>query len=157
MRLYPVLADTCRPGSLGNVSLLNAGWSFTTAMPVVPPEEGWSLPSQALCTFIEADWDELNRSHSVVMELVNEDEERIMMAQAGGLVDARIELPITIPSVPGAPNGTPGRAQVFVDLCQGSIRIRTAPARYIWRVAIGQFSAEVGFWVNAPAAAPRIG
>jgi len=61
VKIHPVIADTGRPtGPAGGaVNLLNAGWTFTTAMPL--PDSGYTLPGQALAVFVEGTWDELNR------------------------------------------------------------------------------------------------
>ncbi len=154
---FRVLADVARPGSAGNVSLLNAAWAFTTAAPLPQPGEGWTLPAQALVVFIEAQWQELNKPHSVVIALQNEDSEPVEFRDAGSLRPATITTSITVPSTPGAPNGTSGRGHVLVDLGGGTLLIRRAPGRFIWRVTVGSDKAEVGFWVNVPPQQPKIG
>lgn len=154
MKIHPVIADTGRPsGSAAN--LLNAGWTFTTAVPL--PDGGYTLPGQALAVFVEGTWAELNRPHRMVIELVDDEAQPARTETPTGLRPLRIEQEITIPSVPTAPNGTPGLATALVDLPHGSIRIDAARRRFIWRVTVGDVTEEVGFWVNAPMVAPRIG
>jgi hypothetical protein len=154
VKIHPIIADTGRPvGAAAN--LLNAGWTFTTAVPV--PEGGYTLPAQALAVFVEGTWAELNRPHQMVIELVNDESEPAHFLTPAGPRPMRIEQEITIPSVPTAPNGTPGMTTALVDLAQGTIRIDSARRRFIWRVTVGGVTEEVGFWVNAPTVAPRIG
>ncbi|HEX4082405.1 MAG TPA: hypothetical protein VHX40_05515 [Acidimicrobiales bacterium] len=158
MKLSLVVADAGRPGSSGNISLLNAGWTFTTATPVDPPDQGWLLPAQAVCVFLASDWDELNRTHKLVVELMNEDGEIAQLSQGpGNFEDARIEHDMAIPSIAGAPNGTPGRASFLVDIPGGGIRVPRAPGWYKWRATIGSTTAEVGFWVNTLPTPPKVG
>lgn len=137
--------------------MLNAAWSFTTASPLPAPGEGWTLPAQALVVFIEAEWQELNRPHPVQIELLDEDSERVELRDEGQLRPATITASITVPSTPGAPNGTPGRGHVLLDLGGGTLLIKRAPGRLIWRVTVGTDTAETGFWVNVPPHQPRIG
>lgn len=157
MRVFPVLADAARPGTTGNVSMLNGGWAFTTAAPIPSPGTGWTLPAQALVVFVEAEWPELNRPQDVVIGLLDEDAEHVSLRNEGQTTPARITTSVTVPSTAGAPNGTPGRAHLLVDLGGGSLQIKRAPARLIWKVAVGTEAAEIGFWVNAPPSQPKIG
>jgi hypothetical protein len=140
-------------GSAAN--LLNAGWTHTTAVPL--PEGGYTLPGQALAVFVEGTWAELNRPHRMVIELLDDESQAAHFLSPTGPQPLHIEQEITIPSVPGAPNGTPGTTTALVDLAQGTIRIDSARRRYVWRVTVGGTTEEVGFWVNAPMVAPRIG
>lgn len=157
MKINAVLADTGRPVPTGGaVNLLNAGWTFTTALAV--SDGGYTLPGQALAVFIEAPWDQLNRPHRVVIELVDDDHGRTAeFANPEGAQPARVEQEITVPSVPGAPNGTPGLTSILLDIPGGTIRITEARRRYVWRINIGEEVGEVGFWVGLPPQAPIIG
>ena len=157
MRIFAVVADATRPGSPGNVSLLNAAWSFTTATPLVAPDEGWTLPPLGLVVFVEADWHELNKPHNVRIELLTDDAERVEFSSQGNVQPATITSSITVPSTPGAPNGTPGRGHVLVEIGGGALRVKSAPGRLIWHISVGAETAETGFWVNVPPPQPRIG
>jgi hypothetical protein len=157
VKIHPVIADTGRPGgpSGGTAHLLNAGWTFTTAVPL--PGGGYTLPGQALAVFVEGTWAELNRPHPMVIELVDDEREPANLLTPTGLLPVRFEQEITIPSVPTAPNGTPGLTTFLIEVPQGSLQIGAARRRFIWRVTVGGVTEEVGFWVNAPTVAPRIG
>lgn len=164
MKIRPVLADTGRPGGVGIVpgitagtviSLLNAGWTFTTGLPL--PEGGFILPGQALAVFVEAPWDELNRPHSVSIELVDTDGKLAQLNDSSGIRSAQIKVELVVPSVPMAPNGTPGMANLLIDLPAGVLRVPTARQRYVWRVTVGEEKEEIGFWVNAPMTPPIVG
>jgi hypothetical protein len=157
VKIHPVIADTGRPAGAagGAANLLNAGWTFTTAMPL--PDRGYTLPGQALAVFVEGTWDELNRPHPLVIELVDDESKPAHFLTPAGPEPVRIQQEITIPSVPTAPNGTPGLVTFLVDLPTGSVRIDAARRRFIWRVTVGRVTEEVGFWVNAPMVAPTIG
>ena len=127
MKIHPIIADTGRP--IGTAaSLLNAGWTFTTAVPL-----------------------------SDGVELLDDEGQPAHLLTPTNPQPVRVEQEITIPSVPNAPNGTPGLATALFELPQGTIRIAAARRRYIWRVTVRDVIEEVGFWVNAPMVAPRIG
>jgi hypothetical protein len=154
VKIHPIIADTGRPiGSA--VNLLNAGWTYTTAVPLA--EGGYTLPAQALAVFVEGTWAELNRPHQMVIELLDDESQPAHFMTPTEPQPVRIEQEIAIPSVPTAPNGTPGMTTALVDLAQGTIRIDAARRRFIWRVTVSGVTEEVGFWVNAPTVAPRIG
>jgi hypothetical protein len=157
MKIFAVLADTGKPGFSNNISLLNAGWSFTTAMPL--PAGDYTLPGQALAVFLEAPWDALNKPHAAVIELLDDEMHHAELSdpESGGWKQAKIEVPITVPPVPGAPNGMPGYAHLVIDLPPGAIRIPSARRRYLWRITIGESQGEVGFWVDLPPPQPKVG
>jgi hypothetical protein len=156
VKIYPIIADAGRPSGT-TVNLLNAGWAFTTAIPL--PDGGYTLPSQVLAVFVEAPWDQLNRPHKLVLELVNDEGKAVCMAAPPGKEGAplRIEHEIVVAPVPGAPNGVPGVTTFMVDMPVGTIRIPTARHRYVWKVTIGDNAEVLGFWVNAPISLPTIG
>jgi hypothetical protein len=154
VKIHPIIADTGRPiGSAA--SLLNAGWTFTTGVPLAGG--GYTLPGQALAIFIEGTWAELNRPHHMLVELLDDEGQPAHFLAPTDPQPVRVEQEITIPSVPNAPNGTPGLTTALLDLPQGTIRIAAARRRYIWRVTVRDVTEDVGFWVNAPMVAPRIG
>lgn len=154
MKIHPIIADTGRPiGAAAN--LLNAGWTFTTAVPLA--DGGYTIPGQALAIFVEGTWAELNRPHHMLVELLDDEGQPAHFLTPTNPQPVRVEQEITIPSVPNAPNGTPGLTTVLLDLPQGTIRIGAARRRYLWRVTVRDVTEEVGFWVNAPMVAPRIG
>jgi len=154
VKIHPIIADTGRPIGAA-VNLLNAGWTFTTAVPL--PDGGYTLPAQALAVFIEGTWAELNRPHHMLVELVDDEENPAHLLTPADPQPVRVEQEITIPSVPNAPNGTSGLTTFLMDLPHGTIRISAARRRYIWRVTVRDVTEDVGFWVNAPMVAPRIG
>lgn len=158
MKIRPVLADTGRQFPGGSiVSLLNAGWSYTTAIPL--PNGGWTLPQQALAVFAEASWDELNKLQALVIELLSDDAQPAYWAPgpSGGAPTARIQHQVVVGPVPGAPIGTPGVALVFMDMPAGSLWIPAPGHRYIWKINAGSQQEEIGFWVQMPQQTPAIG
>lgn len=156
MNISVILADVARPNgpAAGSLNLLNAGWTVTTGFPLA--EGGYALPPQAVAAFIEATWDQLNRPHPVVLELVDDEghHAELITDQAQA---ARIDHEITIPPVAGAPNGTPGLGTFVMELGPGAIRIPATRRRYVWRVSIAGSVGEVGFWVHAQPPVPVIG
>jgi len=158
VKLWPVLADTGRaiPGQ-SSVSLLNAGWTATVA--VALPGGGWTVPQQALSIFIESPWDQLNRLHNLVIELVDDEGQPVyfMPGPDGGAPVVRIENQVIVAPVPGAPNGTPGLTTVLIDLPPGTLWIPAPRRRYVWRISVDGTSEEVGFWVQQPLQQPVIG
>jgi len=157
VKLRPVLADTGRAMPGTSVNLLNAGWTATTA--VALPAGGWTIPEQALTIFIESPWDQLNKLHNLVIELVDDegDPAYFMPGPAEGAPVVRIESQVVVAPVPGAPNGTPGLATVFLDLPAGSMWIPAPRRRYVWRISAEGISEEIGFWVQQPPQQPVIG
>jgi len=160
VKLWPVLADTGRPipGS-SSVNLLNAGWSATTATALPGDIDGWTVPAQALTVFIEAPWDQLNRLHTLVMTLVDDEggPAYFMPGPARGGSAVRIQQAVVVAPVPGAPNGTPGLATVFVDLPAGSLWIPAPRRRYLWQLSMEDVNEEIGFWVQLPLQQPVSG
>ena len=149
------MADTGRPQQPGpGINVLNAGWTATTAQPL--PAGGYTLPSQAVVAFIEADLPELNRLYTLVAELVDDNEQPARLMGAEGEQPARFELTVIVPPVPGAPPSSPGRATVVIDLPGGSLRIQNPRRWYSWRISIGTQSVRAGFWVDAFAPPPIV-
>lgn len=155
MNISVILADVARPNGVGALSLnlLNAGWTVTTAVP--SPDGGYTLPGQAVAVFIEATWDQLNRPHQMLLELVD-DEGQHALLPGPGTQPARIEHEITVPPVPGAPNGTPGMVTFMIEAASEAFRIPAPRRRYLWRASIGDATGEVGFWVHAPQPPPTV-
>jgi hypothetical protein len=85
----------------------------------------------------------------MVTELIDADDQLAEFPHLGQ--PARIDQEITVPPVPGAPNGTPGSICFLIDLPSGTLRISTPRRWYRWRVTIGADAGEAGFWVSAPA------
>lgn len=72
MNVQVILADTGRqvPGER-TLNLLNAGWTTTHALPL--PDGAFTLPHQAVAVFVQASWNDLNRPHPVVIELLDDE------------------------------------------------------------------------------------
>jgi hypothetical protein len=157
VKIWPVLADTGRTtAGAATVNLLNAGWTATTAVPL--PEGGWTVPAQALTIFVEAPWDQLNRLHTLVIELVDDEGNRaFFMPGPGAGAEVHIQHQVVVAPVMGAPNGTPGLAMVFVDAPLGTLWIPAPRRRYVWRISTEGVSEEIGFWVQTPPQQPVIG
>ena len=156
MKIRPVLADTGRTAGSA-VHLLNAGWTSTTAVPL--PIGGWTLPQQALAIFVEALSDELNKLHALVIKLADEEGRPayFMPGPDGGGPEVNIHNQVVVPPVPGAPDGAPGQATVFMDLPMGTLWIPAPKHRYVWSIQAGDVTEEIGFWVQLPAQVPVVG
>lgn len=147
MNVQVVLADTGRPVPGGQtLNLLNAGWTGTHAIPL--PDGGFTLPHQAIAIFVHAEWNDLNRPHQVLIELLDDEAQPAQILGPEGLEPVRIDGQMQIPSVPTAPNGTPGLGTAFFEWPPGMLRIEEARRRYLWRVTVGESSGEAGFWVQ---------
>lgn len=155
MRVNVVLADQGQQDPLNKIHLLGAGWAATTLTP-----QGM-VPDQAVAVFIEVPWDRCNRPITFALELLNEDGSPVELPfgpppaepQALRLAQDIIAVP-----PPGAPNGTPGNARVFLSLNGG---LPLAPGRrYVWRATLdGQTREEweAGFFVLRQQQPPQFG
>jgi len=114
------------------------------------PDGGYTLPAQAVAVFLEGTWDQLNRPLQVVIELLDDEGVHAKCNMAGKVQPVRIEHEMTIPSIPTAPNGTPGTATFMAELGAGVLRIPVPRRRYIWRCKVADTVGEAGFWVQAP-------
>lgn len=159
MKIHPVLADTGRTyPPVGGIHLLNAGWTATVAIPT--PGGDYTLPSQALAVFVEAEWQELNKPLTMAITLVDDEGSPARMQNPdveNDLMPVQINQQFIVPPTPGAPNGCPGYASTVVDIPVGGLRIAAPRRRYIWRIELGGAQAEVGFWVNAAPQVPQFG
>jgi hypothetical protein len=126
-------------------------------MAIPLPNGGYTLPGQAVAVFVDSPWDELNRPHRMVMELLDDDGTLAQLSALIGPQSARFEHEVTIPQPVGAPNGTPGRATWLLDFPSGTLVIARARCRYVWRVQVGNAVGEAGFWVQSPPSEPIIG
>lgn len=155
MNVNLVLADTGRQTPLG-LSLLQVGWKATFAVPA--PEGALTLPEQAVVVFISAEFAEVNRTHDLVLRLVDRDDQIQRISTPNGLVDAEIRLQVHIPQVMGASLGADSMATIFAPFPMGTLRVARAPEWYRWVCRLGTGdSGEIGFMVNQQPTQPTIG
>lgn len=152
MKINVILADTGQNDPAGKVHLLGAGWSVTAVQPT------GLTPDSAIAVFLEVPWDRCNRELVVVLALINEDGTPVELPMPDGTQPIRFHHNIVVPSVPGAPNGSPGQATILVAI-QGGLPL--APGHwYRWQVEVGgqtdpQWHAS--FFVQRQASAPSFG
>lgn len=155
MKVYVLLADQGQQDPHNKLHLLGAGWAFTAVGP-----DG-RTPDQAVAVFIEVPWDRCNRPIPFLLELLNEDGTAVSLSFAGPESPPQpivLAQDVIAAPPPGAPNGTPGIAKVFLGLSGG---LPLAPGRrYVWRATLdGQTEAawETGFFVQRQQQPPRFG
>jgi hypothetical protein len=154
VKVHILLADkgTNNPPQ-GTLNLLNAGWSVTTVHP------GHPTPDQAVAVFVEAEWNECNKPHDFVLELVDAEGNLVMVPAINGQQALRLEQQLTVPSISGAPNGTPGRVSMLIELQGGGLPL-VVGQRYCWIVHIDDRTDEqwqTSFFVAGPPPPPVVG
>ncbi|HET8658640.1 MAG TPA: hypothetical protein VFM55_06540 [Micromonosporaceae bacterium] len=126
MKINVILADTGVQDPQGKLHLLGVGWSQIGVQP-----NGLS-GDMAVAVLIEVPWDMCNKELNVELELRSEDGEPVLVPTPGGQQPLRMTQRLVIPTPPGAPNGSPGTANLLVKL-QGGLAL--APGSwYAWRV-----------------------
>lgn len=156
MKVFVLLADRGTPNPQGGtLNLLGVGWSTTTLtagaipVPITPPH--------VVVVFFEADLSECNRPVPVELSLVNEDGLQVELPGPAGLQAMRIVQEINVGSPPGLPTGTPGRANLMVDIMPG---LPLVPGGYAWRVKVdgdGREEWRAGFRVVGQPQPPAFG
>jgi hypothetical protein len=107
-----------------------------------------------VAVFLEAEPDELDRSFSVVLRLVDENDNPAYLmpgprVNSDSPIPAQITQQVTIPPVVGTPDGTPGYLPLVLDLGTASLWIEAAARRYLWKIHIGDAVETVGLWATA--------
>ena len=128
MKANVLLADTGTQDSNGKLHLLGVGWSMITVGP-----NGLTGDS-AVAVLLEVPWDKCNREIEVILELVNEDGKAVTLPTPAGEQQLRIVHRLVIPSPPGAPNGSPGHANLLAQF-QGGLPLLPG-VWYSWRVTV---------------------
>ena len=143
MKVTMLLADAAQ-AIAGKLYILGGGWSVTGPKPT----------ASAIALKLEVPWDEANRPHALLLELLNADGRAVMVASPpdGEPRPVQIRGEVEVGRPPGL---TPGTALDAVL----AINLTSAPAlpagRYVWRLSInGQSSDDwqLAFTVRAAAA-----
>ena len=152
MKVLLLLADkgTANPNA-GTLNILNVGWGVTHLLPT-----GQTAPS-ALAVFFEAELAECNRQHTVVIELLDEDGHSVSLPGPAGPQPMRIQNTLVVVPPPGAPTGTVGRANIYIEFSTG---LPIPPGTYRWKLTVdGQEDDNwvTSFWVAPPPTMPHFG
>jgi len=91
-----LVADAAQVSFDGKLSMLGAGWKMTTT-PTAP---------SAIATVITLSWDEANRKHSFLLELLTTDGKPVLAPTPEGEQPIRIEQTFEIGRPPGVKPGT---------------------------------------------------
>lgn len=151
MRVHVLLADkgTNNPAA-GTLNLLNLGWGATQT-------DGQLTPPHAVAVFMEAELSECNRPLVVQLELVDEDGRVVDLPGPAGPQPMRMAQNVTIAAPPGQPTGTPGKANLLLEIQPG---LPLGQGTYKWRVKVGGKDDDdwsVTFFVAAPQQPPTFG
>jgi hypothetical protein len=154
VKVYILLADKgTNNAAHGTLNLLNVGWSVTHTAP------GQPTPDQAVALFIEASWDECNKPFHFALELRTADGDLVMVPAINGQQALRVEQQLTVPSISGAPNGTPGRISMLIEIQGGGLPLVPGQT-YRWIVHIDGKTDEqwqTSFFVAGPPSPPLLG
>ena len=138
MKVTLLLADAAQAVG-GKLYVLGGGWSVTGPGPV----------PMALALKIEVPWTEANRTHSITLELLDEDGAPVQ--PEGQPQPVRIEGQFEVGRPPGLPEGTPIDASLALNIPPIQL---TPGRRYSWRLQIdGESQADwhTAFLVRATA------
>ncbi len=122
MKVTMLLADAAQAVA-GKLFILGGGWSITGPNPV---------PS-AIALKIEVPWDQANRRHDVVLELLNADGQEIRLPTPQGEQPVAVRGQFEVGRPPGLAPGTPLDATVAVNV--GPLPLPPG-GRYLWRLSI---------------------
>lgn len=90
--------------------------------------------------------------------LVDEDSlEPVSMPGPAGPQPMRISQSVTVIPPPGAPNGTPGRGNILLEMSAG---LPLRPGSYRWKATLGDRHEDdwsARFFIHAPPTAPTFG
>lgn len=123
MKLAVYLTDSAQADERGKLFALGLGWR-TCGVPV---------PGFAVVVLLEVDWDETNRPHQLVCELLTEDGHPVAVDTPVGQQVIRIEATAEAGRPPGTVHGDPARVPLVFGFPPG---LPLQPARYQWRASI---------------------
>ncbi len=152
MKINIVLADAGTQDPLGKLNLLGVGWAQTQVNP------NGLTPDSAVAVLMEAPWDMCNRELTVILELLTEDDSPVPIPVESGPQPLKIVHRLTIPSPPGAPNGSPGTANLLAQF-HGGLPLQPG-AWYHWRVQVEGKTDPMWiarFYVRRQPTAPTLG
>jgi hypothetical protein len=121
-----LLADAAQV-SEGKLYILGGGWSVSRGP-----------GPMAIAIKVEVPWDQANRPHSWVLELLSEDNEPVSFPTPEGSQTLRIEGNLEVGRPPALKPGTP--LDVPLALTIGPLPLR--PGRYLWRLTIDEETKE---------------
>jgi hypothetical protein len=152
VKINIILADIGVQDASGKLNLLGAGWSTIGVLPN-------GLTSDiAIAVNIEVPWDQCNRELDFAIELVDEDSQPFQVPVGEEMQPLRLAQKLVVPTIPGAPNGTPGSHNVLLQLKGG---LPLTPGRsYKWRAVVDGKEDEAGearFYVLRQPSTPTFG
>jgi hypothetical protein len=118
-----LLADAAQRDQAGKVHALGLGWSTTTT----------PLPPQAIVVLIKVPWDQANRVHRLVVELLDADGRPVSTTGPVGDQPIRIEGDFEAGRPPGIPQGSPLDLSATFAIAGG---LPLAEGRYTWNLSI---------------------
>lgn len=146
-----LLADKgTQAAGAGTLNLLNVGWGTTQLA-------GDLTPPHAVAVFLEAELAECNRALTVTVELLDQDGKPVELPGPAGPQPMRLEQGMTIAPPSGAPTGTPGKANILLEISPG---LPLKPGTYRWRVHVEGKTHDAwaaSFHVALPPSAPVFG
>jgi len=121
VKVTMLLADAAQV-SEGKLYILGAGWSISRG-----------INPMAVAIKIEVPWDEANKPHNWILELVSEDNSAVSLSDPQGPPQSiRVEGDLEVGHPPALKPGTP--LDVPLALSVGPLPL--PPGRYLWRFSI---------------------
>ncbi len=123
MKAKILLADHAKVSD-GKVDALGMGWTVTSS----------PTPPAAVVVFLEVGWDETERSHQVLLELLDADGRPVEVPGPAGPEPVRVEGEFQAARPAGTPPGTPVDLQLAITVGPG---LELVPGqRYEWRLSV---------------------
>jgi hypothetical protein len=122
-----ILADSAQDDPNGKLHALGAGWSVTST----------PTPPMALLVLLDCPWDQTNKKHKMIIDLVDADGHAVSFGQGpmGNPEPAvHLEIEFEVGRPPGMPPGNPQRQPLSINLGPGMPL--TAGQKYEFRMTI---------------------
>jgi hypothetical protein len=126
VRVTLLLADFAKGDQLGEIAAIGMGWKNRPT----------PLPPHALVLFLDIDWDQTNRQHSLTCDLLTTDGQAVTTPGPLGPQPVRFGANFEAGRPPGTARGAPLRLGVAINI-PGFTPL--APGRYEWRATIEGF------------------
>jgi hypothetical protein len=142
MKVTMLLADAVQAVN-GKLYILGGGWSITGPEP----------NPMAIALKIDVPWTEANRTHTIQLDLLNEDGQPVMVPTPTGDRPVQLSSDFEVGRPPGLSMGTPLDVALAINI--GPLPLESG-RRYVWRCSInGKSIEQVSFLMRSTPRAPH--